>query len=351
MRGMVFMGNCEVALREFDDPTPGPNEVVVEMKASGICGTDLHYYRHGMASSLDMLGLRERMESDLVIGGHEPCGVVVAVGPGVSSKSFRVGDRVIVFHYDGCKSCQQCRTGWAQLCDHGARIFGVLSHGGHANFMKVPESSLVRLPDELSFVAGAAVACGTGTAYGALLRLGVTAQDTLAVFGLGPVGLSVAQLASAMGAEVIGIDINADRVELSKAFGVAHAIDGSKVDATDEIRRLTGGKGANCAIDCAGVESSRLQAVQSTCVWGRIAMVAVGGKLSLDVMKDLIGKQRTLIGSFTLSETAMQDCANFIAKHEVRVDSLFTSRWGLDQAADAYADYNKQSSGKGVIVF
>lgn len=351
MHGMVFMGDCKVELMEFDDPIPGLGEVVVEIKASGMCGTDLHYYRHGMANSLEMLGLRERMESDFIIGGHEPCGVVAAVGPGVNPKAFRVGDRVIVFHYDGCQACQQCRAGWTQLCDHGARIFGALSHGGHANFMKVPAASLVLLPDEISFVAGAAIACGTGTAYGALLRLNVTAKDTLAIFGLGPVGLSVAQLASAMSVEVFGVDINADRVERSKAFGVTHAIDGSKVNPVDEIRRLTGGKGVNCAIECAGVESSGKQAVQSTGVWGRIALVGVGGKISVDVMKDLIGKQRTLIGSFTLSETAMQDCANFIAKHKVRIDDLFTNRWRLEQAAEAYADFNKQSSGKGVIVF
>jgi L-iditol 2-dehydrogenase len=348
---MVFMGDCKVDLREFDDPSPGPGEVIVEMKASGMCGTDLHYYRHGMASSLEMLGMRDRMESDLIIGGHEPCGVVAAVGPGVDPKSFRVGDRVIVFHYDGCLACQQCRSGWTQLCGKGARIFGVLSHGGHAEYMKVPAASLVHLPDALSFVAGAAIACGTGTAYGALLRLGITARDTLAVFGLGPVGLSVAQLAAAMGVEVFGIDVNADRVERAKAFGVAHAIDGSKLDPVDEIHRLTGGHGATCAIDCAGVEISRRQAVQSTGLWGRVAMVAVGGGFSVDVMKDLVGKQRTLMGSFTLSEGAMQDCAEFIAKHELGIDALFTSRWRLEDAADAYEDFNKQSSGKGVFVF
>ncbi|MGN5477049.1 alcohol dehydrogenase catalytic domain-containing protein [Cupriavidus basilensis] len=137
--------------------------------------------------------------------------MVAALGPGEDGKAFRVGDRVMVFHYEGCRHCDHCRTGWTQLCDHGARIHGVLAHGGHADYMKVPVSSLVHLPQEMSFAGGAAVACGTGTAYGALLRLDISARDTLAVYGLGPVGLSVAQLAAAMGVEVFGVDINAAR--------------------------------------------------------------------------------------------------------------------------------------------
>ncbi|WP_434666581.1 zinc-binding dehydrogenase [Paraburkholderia sp. A3BS-1L] len=348
---MVFRGDCKVEVLDFDDPSPGPGEVIVEIKASGMCGTDLHYYRDGMAKSLAMLGMQDRMESDCIIGGHEPCGVVAAIGAGVDRGSFKIGDRVMVFHYAGCAFCDHCRTGWTQLCDKGARIYGVLSHGGHADYMKVPASSLVHLPDEVSFKGGAAVSCGTGTAYGALLRLDISARDTLAVFGLGPVGLSTAQLAAAMGVEVIGVDINADRVARAKEFGVAHAIDASQADAVEEVHKLTGGKGVSCSVDCAGGEVPRRQAVLSTAVWGRVALVAVGGNLTLDAMKDVIGKQRTLIGSFTFSEIGMKDCAHFIANHGVEVDRLFTDEWTLSQADEAYAHFNQQSGGKGVIVF
>lgn len=351
MRGMVFQGSCKVDLLNFDDPTPGPGEAIIEMKASGMCGTDLHYYRHGMPKALELLGLRERMESDRIIGGHEPCGVVAAVGAGVDSKAFKVGDRVMVFHYSGCCHCDHCRTGWTQLCDKGARIYGVLGHGGHADYMKVPVSSLVHLPIDMSFNGGAAVSCGTGTAYGALLRLGVTARDTLVIYGLGPVGLSAAQLASAMGVEVFGVDINPDRVEKSLNYGVAHAIDASKCDPVAEILKLTAGKGVTCAMECAGGEIPRTQAVHSTSVWGRIALVAVGGQLTLDAMKDLIGKQRTVLGSFTFSEVEMKECAEFIANHGIQVDRLFTDHWKLDQASEAYAQFNAQAGGKGVFVF
>ncbi|MBA0279761.1 iditol 2-dehydrogenase [Stenotrophomonas maltophilia] len=351
MRGMVFKGNCEVEVMNFADPVPGPGEAIIEIKASGMCGTDLHYYRHGMAEALDMLGMRSRMTSDVIIGGHEPCGVIAEIGPGSERGSFRKGDRVIVFHYDGCSTCEHCRSGWTQLCDQGAKIYGVLGDGGHANYMKVPVTSLVHLPADVSFKGGAAIACGTGTAYGALQRLDISARDTLAVYGLGPVGLSVAQMAAAMGVEVLGVDINAERVAQSKRFGVAHAIDASTSDPIEEIHKLTTGRGVSCSIDCAGGPIPRAQAIRSTRTWGRTALVAVGGELKIDVMRDLIGKQRNVIGSFTLSETAMDECARFIASHGVKVDDLFTSEWRLEQANEAYADFNKQASGKGVFLF
>ncbi|WP_245002054.1 zinc-binding dehydrogenase [Cupriavidus pinatubonensis] len=114
---------------------------------------------------------------------------------------------------------------------------------------------------------------------------------------------------------------------------------------------MTGGKGASCAVECAGGELPRAQAVRSTKVWGRIALVAVGGNLVLDAMKDLIGKQRQLLGSFTFSEVEMKACANFIATRGIEVDRLFTDTWRLDQAAQAYAHFDQQAGGKGVFLF
>ena len=357
MRGVVFRGSRELDILNFPDPVPGPGEAVVEMKASGMCGSDLHFYRaENPASFLKTLGFKSFEDRGMdpntkVIAGHEPCGVVAAVGPGVNPDLFKVGDRVIVFHYEGCGGCDHCRSGWTQMCDHGAVVHGIIGHGGHADYQKVPVSCLVPLPDEVSFVGGAAIACGTGTAYGALVRLDISARDTLAVFGLGPVGVSAVQLAAAMGVEVIGVDINPVRAANAKTHGAAHVIDASKQDPIEEIRKLNRGKGATCAMDCAGGEVAKQQAVRCTAPWGRIALVAVGGNLNVDGMKDLIGKQRTVIGSYTFSEVGMKNCARFIADHGVDVDAIFSDRWRLDQAEEAYRAFDIQSGGKGVFVF
>lgn len=356
MRGLVFKGNRQLALDHFADPEPGEGEVVLEIKASGMCGTDLHWYRHPNPSDIVReLGLKDLESRGIdpaapIIGGHEPCGVIAALGPGVDPRTFPIGKRVIVYHYKGCNFCDSCRTGWTQMCDQGAVIYGVVAHGGHADYMKVPASSLVDMPDDLSFASGAAIACGTGTAYGALLRLDVSAQDSVAIFGLSPVGLSAAQFAAAMGAQVIGVDINAERVARSREFGVAHAIDASRLDPIEEIHKLTRGKGATCAIDCAGGDVPKQQAVRSTAPWGRIALVAVGGSLSVDGMKDIIVKQRTVIGSYTLSSVEMRECAEFVADRGIAVDKLFTDRWPLDQAEQAYAEFDRQDRGKAVFV-
>lgn len=357
MRGVVFKGQRKIDVLTFDDPTPGPGEAVIEMKASGMCGSDLHPYRSDSPAawlvSQGFKGFAERgMPADTqIIAGHEPSGVIAATGPGVDPSQFRPGDRVIVFHYEGCGVCDHCRTGWTQMCDVGASPHGAVIHGGHADYMRVPVSTLVKLPEEVSFVGGAAIACGTGTAYGAICRLGLSARDTLVVFGLGPVGLSAVQLASAMGVTVIGVDINAARVENAKTFGAAHVIDASLTDPVDSVMTLTNGRGASTAMDCAGGEIAKQQAVRCTSPWGRIALVAVGGSLNVVGWNDLIKKQRTVIGSYTFSIVGMRECAQFIADHGVEVDRVFSDVWSLDQAGLAYERFDKQAGGKGVFVF
>ncbi|WP_417210565.1 zinc-dependent alcohol dehydrogenase family protein [Antarctobacter sp.] len=357
MRGVVFTGNRTLEVTSFDDPEPGPGQAVIRMKASGMCGSDLHFYRAEnpldflVQQGLITLGAGGMDASSRIIAGHEPCGVIEAVGPGVDPARFRPGDRVIVFHYEGCGTCDHCRTGWTQMCEEGTRPHGAVKHGGHADYMLVPASTLVKLPEQMSFVAGAAVACGTGTAYGAILRLNLSARDTLAVFGLGPVGLSAVQLAAAMGVEVIGVDIDPGRVAAAKAFGAAHAINGKTHDPVEEIHRLTRGKGASCAMDCAGGNVAKQQAVRATATWGRIALVAVGGNLDVVGWNDMIARQRTVVGSWTFSITGMKECAWFIADHGVEVDKVFSDRWTLDQAAQAYTSFDKQAGGKGVFVF
>jgi D-arabinose 1-dehydrogenase-like Zn-dependent alcohol dehydrogenase len=169
MKGVVFLGDRKLELREFPDPTPGPRDVILEIKASGMCGTDLHTYRASAQLGAAVAGGIKRQAG--VIAGHEPCGVVAAVGAGVSEKEARLGERVMNYHYDGCGTCKHCRAGWTQMCLEGAVVYGSGGHGGHARYMKVPVSTLVPLPDALSFVTGAAISCGTGTAWAALRRL------------------------------------------------------------------------------------------------------------------------------------------------------------------------------------
>jgi (R,R)-butanediol dehydrogenase / meso-butanediol dehydrogenase / diacetyl reductase len=348
MRGVVFTGDSTLELVEFSDPTPGPREVVLEIKASGMCGSDLKLYRPPAGAAFKALGLVDNGEP--VIAGHEPCGVVAAVGRDVDSRIVRVGDRVTLHHYQGCWTCPQCRTGWTQMCERTAVVYGVTGHGGHAPYMRAAVETVVALPEEVSFSTGAAISCGTGTAYGALLRLNVSARDTVVVIGQGPVGLSATQLAAAMGARVIAVDVSPERAAAAKDFGAAHTIDASAGDPVEAIMALTGGKGAPKALDTSGAAAGRSAAVRCASAWGMVCFVGEGGDVTLNVSPEIIRKQLTIVGSWTINSADQAACVRFIADHGLEVDKLFTDRWTLDQAEEAYRSFDKQAAGKGVFV-
>lgn len=334
MRGVVFTGNRQLEIREFPDPVPEPGQVVVRLGASGICGSDLHAYRAPQPST--------------TISGHEPCGTVVALGPGLVGP--RVGDRVMIHHYAGCGGCRYCRIGYEQLCLHGHQTFGFGTHGGNADFIVVPARTLVELPPELSFAEGAAIACGTGTAYMALKKLDVSGRDTLAVYGQGPVGLSATLLGRAMGARVIAVDVSPDRLELARALGAAVVIDPTTVDPVQAIRDLTHGEGADATLDCTGHPTARAQTVRSARVFGRACFVGEGGTVTLEPSPDIIHRHLTLYGSWTFPVVGLAECARFIVDRAVPLARLITHRFRLEQAAEAFRLFDAGTTGKCVFV-
>ena len=148
--------------------------------------------------------------------------------------------RVMQHHYRGCGNCSHCSTGWQQLCVEGvAEVYGVTGNGAHAKYMKCPASTLVELREDISFKSGAAISCGTGTAWGALERLLLRAEQTIAIFGMGPVGLSAVMLASKMGAKIIAVDINSKRLSRAKQFGADLLINPNKDNDAVSYTHLT----------------------------------------------------------------------------------------------------------------
>ncbi|MGD2140043.1 MAG: zinc-binding dehydrogenase [Burkholderiales bacterium] len=348
MKGVVFPGNRQLEILDFPDPTPGPGEVVLEIKASGMCGSDLKFYRPvGGASALGLGDL-----SGPIIAGHEPCGVVAAVGPNVPENQAKVGMRVMQHHYRGCGVCEHCSTGWMQLCVEGVKeVYGATGHGAHAKYMKCPARTLVPLPDELSYEAGAAISCGTGTAWGALHRLDLQGDQTIAVFGQGPVGLSATLLAAEMGARVIALDTEEHRLQRAREFGAEELINPKETkDVVQAIRDLTHGRGAHASMDCSSAPIARLQAVQCVRTWGKACFVGEGDSVTLNVSNDMLRRQVTIIGSWTFSTVGQAKCAEYVADREIVLDRLFTHRWKLEQAKEAYELFDKQTSGKGVIL-
>jgi len=335
MHGIVFHGERELEAVDLPDPAPAADEVVVGIRASGMCGSDLHTYR----------GPRRQTP---VIGGHEPAGVVVSAGSLVPASW--VGRPVMVHHYFGCGRCDQCRTGWTQMCREGATAMGATAPGSHADFVTVPVSTVMPMPDGLSFLAAAAIGCGTGTAWGALKRLALRGDDTIAIFGQGPVGLAATQLASAMGARVIALDISQERLDRATEFGAWAIVNPLDVDSVAEaIRDANAGRGVSASLETSGASSAAQAALHALDLWGRACWVGVGSTIHFDLTEHLY-KQITCMTSWTMSVPEMEACARFVVQRSIDVDALFTDRWTLSQAVEAYRLFDQQTSGKGVFL-
>ena len=162
MRGIRFLGNNECEVIDYPDEEPEPGYVMLKMRSSGMCGSDLHRYRAPLPD--------DEAKRDPVRPGHEPCGEVAAIGEGV--KGLQIGDRILQHHYEGCGNCGFCKTGWSQLCRwQGRMTHGYGRHGGHGDYMIAHPSTCLTLPDELSYEVGAFLACGASTAFHGLKKL------------------------------------------------------------------------------------------------------------------------------------------------------------------------------------
>ena len=351
MKGLVFMGNRVVDLVDFPDPTPGEDDVILEIKASGMCGSDLHIYRTPGGGPAMAAALGVGAGSEPVIGGHEPCGVVVARGKAVTDRQARLGARVMQHHYHGCGGCPECVSGWTQMCkEPGKVVYGITGHGAHARYMRCPAHTLIAMPESMSFEVGAAVSCGTGTAYGALKRMRMEGGGALAVFGQGPVGLSATMLGKAMGMRVIAVDISDERLALATECGAAHVVNAAEDDPLGALAELTGGIGVDYALDTSSAPAARQQTVRCIRNWGTACFVGEGGNVTLDVSPDMLRRQVTLLGSWTFSKSGQDDCARFVAQHGVPVEKLITHRFKLEDGADAYRQFDRQTMGKGMIL-
>ena len=226
MTGAILPGNSTVILKKFDVPTPGFGQVLVKTKASTICGSDIRAIYHAHT------GKGPEGYQDGMIAGHEPAGIIVEEGPGL--KRFKKGDRVIVYHISGCGVCYDCRRGYYISCKSPFRAaYGWQRNGGMAPYILCDEKDLIALPDELSYEDGAQVACGFGTTYEALMKIGVSGNDRVLVTGLGPVGLAALMLAKAMGCDkTIGCDVNETRLNIAKELGQRN----TKVDVNANVR-------------------------------------------------------------------------------------------------------------------
>ena len=276
--------NQRLQRQDIPMPTVGDGNVLVRIRAAGICHSDVHY-RAG-TSPVHPLPMTL---------GHEIAGVVEQVGRHVTA--VKSGDRVCLHYLLSCGDCYSCSTGNEQFCVSGSML-GHHADGGYAEYIVVPERNAVHLPDEIPFEQGAILMCSSATAFHALRKSRIKAGETAAIFGFGGLGISAVQLAYAFGAlDVYAVDISADKLRLAETYG-AIPVDASSGDPVAEIRRLTRNKGVDVALELIGLPQTMKQAVQCLGVMGRAVVAGISDKpFELDTYHELLGKEAEVIGS------------------------------------------------------
>lgn len=343
MQGVILPGNSTVEFREFDIPEPGPGQVLVKMKASTICGSDIRaIYREHLGKGPEAY--------QGVICGHEPCGQIEKAGP--DCQRFGEGDRVIIYHISGCGVCHDCRMGYQISCSGPKRAaYGWQRDGGNAEYCLVDEVDCILMPDSMSYIDGACVACGFGTCYEAIKRINVSGDDRALVVGLGPMGLASLMLAKARGAShLIGVDISPERVALAEKLGLADLLLISGDDTLDKIKDFTEGKGCEATIDCSGNTHGRQLAIRGTRQWGRCAFVGEGGTVEFNPSPDIIHDQITLYGSWVTSVGNMEDLVERMGRWNMHPEVTCTHQFPLAKAAEAYQTMDEGKCGKVAIV-
>ena len=345
MTGAYLPGNSTVELRDAPVPEPGHGEVLLRMKASTICGSDIRciYHEHLGKGPEGYQG---------VIAGHEPSGRIVKAGPGC--RRFGVGGRVIVYHISGCGVCNDCRRGYMISCtsERYRRAYGWQRDGGMAEFLLAEEKDLIHLPDELTYGDGAQVACGFGTVYEGLRKVGISGDDDVLITGLGPVGLATAALCRKLGARrIIGIDVVEERIQLALTLGLCDEALRSGPDNVAEVRSLPGGRGVERAIDCSANDGARSTAIRATRKWGRIVFLGEGGRVEFNPSPDIIHDQKTIYGSWVTSTWLMEELVERLVRWNLHPADLVTHRFSLDNVAEAYALMSSGKCGKVAVCF
>jgi alcohol dehydrogenase len=315
-------------VEDVPDPEPAPDGVVVEVRATGVCRSDWHgWMGHDPAIALPH------------VPGHELAGVVAAAGPQV--QAFAPGDRVTVPFCCGCGRCEPCRHGHTQICDQDYQP-GFTAWGSFAELVALPRAdlNLVRLPDELDFVAAASLGCRFMTAFAAVTEHGrVAAGDWVAVHGCGGVGLSALMIATALGAAVVAVDVDEETLALARALGAAHTVDARSGDTAAAIAELTGG-GAHVSLDALGSAATCASSIR--CLRKRGRHVQVGLMLEDDrdaaiPMDRVIAYELELRGVHGMAVGRYDALLRLVTSGAVDPARLIGRTISLDEAGDELA--------------
>lgn len=304
-------------LREIPVPEIGNREILIQVKAAGICHSDAHYRKNISPDRTLPLTL-----------GHEVAGMVVKIGSEV--KNVKIGDRVALHYLVTCGDCHYCAMGREQFCKE-AQMLGNHIHGGYGEYIAIPARNAIHLPETISFEEGATLMCASATSFHALLKGRIQPGESVAVFGVGGLGQSAVQLAKAFGAtQVYAVDINPKKLALAKEYG-AIPINAKEIDPVEEIKKLTKGMGVAITLELIGLPLTQKQALQCAGPMGRVVFVGLSKEdIAINPYYDILGNEVELIGSNDHNLKELPTLVEFAEKRMLDTSKVVSKTIPLD---------------------
>lgn len=330
MRAVYFRGGGRVEITEVPTPTPRGTEVLIRMKSASICGTDRE----------NLMGAGQA-----TVPGHENAGEVAAVD---AATRVRVGDRVAVNCHVTCGACEHCRNGDLYFCEM-LSVIGFDRDGGYADYVLVPESSCMPIPDAISFEQASLMVDMLGTPFQAFKRAGLRAGEQIAIWGAGPIGMGLLMTAVQAGVRAAVMDTSEYRLKLARDFQPEVVINPGADDVGDRLRKWTDGRGVRAGFDCVGSEKVCLQALPNLSKKGTLVVVGVSHRLTIDPWEHLICRELTILGTRNFNTGYFPEMARLI-EGGLPVLKTVTHRFPLEKAAEAFSLFASGECGKILIV-
>ena len=331
MKGVLLPGNKKVVVEEFPIPVPKDDEVLVKIKSSAICRSDLSLYYGNAVVQGDKAGK--------VITGHEPAGIIYKVGRNV--KHIKEGDKVAIYLAIGCGHCKYCYQGTLHLCNNW-ECLGFTVDGGNAEYCVVPSRNALKVPDNMSYNEAAFSTDKFGTLYSAAKKLNVSGSGTIGVFGMGPMGVSGVVVCKNMGAQVVAVDIDNARREFAKSLGADHVLNPSDKNFFDQVMSITNDNGFDYAMDCSGNTQAHNAALDSLAKFGSLIMIGETTSSTINPSDQLIRKQTSIIGSWYFDINEFDEILDFIDINNIDLNTLISKKFSLDQAEQAFIEFDQR---------
>lgn len=313
-------------------PKLGPEDVLVEIRACGICGSDIHIVYEGVTPTA----------YTPITLGHEPSGLIFGIGSEV--KGWNIGDRVSIHPFLTCGKCINCLSGNSQVCLF-RQVIGIHTEGGLSEFPKVPAQNLVSLPEAVPFDQGGIIVDAVATPFHAVVsRGGLKAGEKVAIFGCGGLGIHGVHIAKICGAsQVIAVDAIDAALERAKKIGADEVIHPRKEVPVEKIKELTGGMGVDFALEFVGLQETIDQAVRSVRTGGRVVVVGLGpDSVILPPPTQIVRSELSLLGSYGSTTSEIRNVIDLVAGGKLDLSDSITERFSLEDVNQGLEHLHKK---------